>query len=223
MSGGEVGWALPMTFPVGSACVDVVLRLSPGRTSRRGVLRYSFLCLFFCCPLSRRRLLMCRHRHTCVRVWLHALMKKGHVFAFVQMCSRETRVCIGASVSSRFFRLRSMCVCSARTGGVFDFADPSMMPKMQVDRGAIGFVLRGSNIMCPGLTSPGGRMENVQPGAVVVSLFTWVAHIALFPPRLLPPPHTLRRISAPSSPSSSPSRVCCKCMCIQLLPSCLEW
>ncbi|KEP63162.1 UNVERIFIED_CONTAM: cell cycle regulator protein [Hammondia hammondi] len=44
---------------------------------------------------------------------------------------------------------------------------PSMMPKMQVDRGAISFVLRGSNIMCPGLTSPGGRMENVEAGDVV--------------------------------------------------------
>ncbi|CAE7244316.1 mcts1, partial [Symbiodinium microadriaticum] len=36
---------------------------------------------------------------------------------------------------------------------------PSMMPKMQVDKGAIKFVLRGASIMCPGLTSPGGEME----------------------------------------------------------------
>jgi hypothetical protein len=47
-------------------------------------------------------------------------------------------------------------------------ADPSMMPKMQVDYGAIKFVLRGSNIMCPGLTSTGGKMEDVQAGTVVV-------------------------------------------------------
>lgn len=44
---------------------------------------------------------------------------------------------------------------------------PSMMPKMQVDYGAIKFVLRGSNIMCPGLTSPGGRMEDIPAGTVV--------------------------------------------------------
>lgn len=49
------------------------------------------------------------------------------------------------------------------------FIDPSMMPKMQVDYGAIKFVLRGSNIMCPGLTSPGGRMEDIPAGTVVVS------------------------------------------------------
>eukprot|EP00930_Biecheleria_cincta_P073359 TRINITY_DN60658_c0_g1_i1.p1 TRINITY_DN60658_c0_g1~~TRINITY_DN60658_c0_g1_i1.p1 ORF type:complete len:181 (+),score=44.75 TRINITY_DN60658_c0_g1_i1:55-597(+) len=44
---------------------------------------------------------------------------------------------------------------------------PSMMPKMQVDKGAIKFVLRGASIMCPGLTSPGGEMENVEEGQCV--------------------------------------------------------
>ncbi|CDI79169.1 PUA domain-containing, cell cycle regulator protein, putative [Eimeria praecox] len=44
---------------------------------------------------------------------------------------------------------------------------PSMMPKMQVDKGAVKFVLRGSNVMCQGLTSPGGRMEEVPANKVV--------------------------------------------------------
>lgn len=35
---------------------------------------------------------------------------------------------------------------------------PAMMPRMQVDRGAIRFVLGGANIMCPGFTSKGGSM-----------------------------------------------------------------
>ena len=35
---------------------------------------------------------------------------------------------------------------------------PAMMNKLQVDSGAIRFVLGGANIMCPGLTSPNGRM-----------------------------------------------------------------
>ncbi len=34
-----------------------------------------------------------------------------------------------------------------------------MMTKLQVDKGAIKFVLSGANIMCPGLTSPGAKME----------------------------------------------------------------
>ncbi|CDI82032.1 PUA domain-containing, cell cycle regulator protein, putative, partial [Eimeria acervulina] len=44
---------------------------------------------------------------------------------------------------------------------------PSMMPKMQVDKSAVKYVLRGSNVMCQGLTSPGGRMEDVPANTVV--------------------------------------------------------
>ncbi|XP_064608783.1 malignant T-cell-amplified sequence 1 homolog [Liolophura sinensis] len=35
---------------------------------------------------------------------------------------------------------------------------PFILPWMQVDKGAIRFVLSGANIMCPGLTSPGAKM-----------------------------------------------------------------
>ncbi|KAK8827999.1 hypothetical protein WA556_004630 [Blastocystis sp. ATCC 50177/Nand II] len=35
---------------------------------------------------------------------------------------------------------------------------PDMMKSVQVDKGAIKFVLSGANIMCRGLTSPGGRL-----------------------------------------------------------------
>lgn len=31
-----------------------------------------------------------------------------------------------------------------------------MMPKVRVDKGAIKFVFKGADIMCPGLTSAGG-------------------------------------------------------------------
>lgn len=33
------------------------------------------------------------------------------------------------------------------------------MKKVQVDTGAIKFVMGGANVMCPGLTSPGGKLE----------------------------------------------------------------
>ncbi|GAV04127.1 hypothetical protein RvY_14454 [Ramazzottius varieornatus] len=39
---------------------------------------------------------------------------------------------------------------------------PFILPWMQVDKGAIRFVLSGANIMCPGLTSPGGKMSKVE-------------------------------------------------------------
>jgi PUA domain protein len=44
---------------------------------------------------------------------------------------------------------------------------PFILPKYQVDKGAIKFVLSGANIMCPGLTSPGGKMDDVDVGALV--------------------------------------------------------
>ncbi|KAF5153183.1 Translation machinery-associated protein 20 [Theileria parva strain Muguga] len=47
------------------------------------------------------------------------------------------------------------------------FSNPDILPKMQVDSGAIKFVLRGSNIMCPGLTSEGGKMDDVEADTVV--------------------------------------------------------
>ena len=46
-----------------------------------------------------------------------------------------------------------------------------MLPHMQVDKGAIKFVLSGANIMCPGLTSPGARMTKVEDNTIVVSLY----------------------------------------------------
>ncbi|KAI8915956.1 PUA-like domain-containing protein, partial [Gorgonomyces haynaldii] len=38
-------------------------------------------------------------------------------------------------------------------------SQPEILPKIQVDQGAIKFLLRGSDVMCPGLTSPGALME----------------------------------------------------------------
>ena len=46
------------------------------------------------------------------------------------------------------------------TSKLWIFADPDIMQKIQVDRGAIRFVLSGANIMCPGLTSPGGVLDD---------------------------------------------------------------
>jgi len=44
-----------------------------------------------------------------------------------------------------------------------------MLPKVQVDRGAIEFVLKGANIMCPGVTSKGGRLpDGLEKDTIVV-------------------------------------------------------
>lgn len=70
-----------------------------------------------------------------------------------------------ASIVSRLTRgLYAICNCSfiiLHVNGTIDlnFTDPDIMKKLQVDRGAIRFVLAGANIMCPGLTSPGGVLD----------------------------------------------------------------
>jgi len=38
---------------------------------------------------------------------------------------------------------------------------PCLLPKIQIDKGGIKFILNGANVMCPGLTSPGGKMEDL--------------------------------------------------------------
>jgi PUA domain protein len=39
-------------------------------------------------------------------------------------------------------------------------ADPHIMPRLRVDKGAIKFVFGGANIMCPGLTSSGATIHD---------------------------------------------------------------
>lgn len=46
--------------------------------------------------------------------------------------------------------------------------DPFICPLMQVDSGAITYVLSGANVMCPGLTSKGAIMtDNLSANSVV--------------------------------------------------------
>lgn len=47
---------------------------------------------------------------------------------------------------------------------------PDIAQTVQVDRGAIKFVLSGANIMCPGLTSPGGRVPDDLDSDQVVTI-----------------------------------------------------
>jgi PUA domain protein len=47
---------------------------------------------------------------------------------------------------------------------------PGIMKKFRVDRGAIKFVLAGANIMCPGLTSAGGDLDEEVPADSPVAI-----------------------------------------------------
>eukprot|EP01086_Lenisia_limosa_P007456 TRINITY_DN27263_c0_g1_i1.p1 TRINITY_DN27263_c0_g1~~TRINITY_DN27263_c0_g1_i1.p1 ORF type:complete len:185 (-),score=33.56 TRINITY_DN27263_c0_g1_i1:59-613(-) len=49
---------------------------------------------------------------------------------------------------------------------------PNILPRVQVDEGAIRFVLAGANIMCVGMTSPGGRLpEENLPAETIVAVY----------------------------------------------------
>ncbi|KAI8621853.1 PUA-like domain-containing protein [Chytriomyces sp. MP71] len=48
---------------------------------------------------------------------------------------------------------------------------PDMLPRFQVDRGAIKFVIAGASIMCPGLTSKGGNMQPGVPAETPVAIY----------------------------------------------------
>lgn len=48
--------------------------------------------------------------------------------------------------------------------------DPDMIIKVQVDTGAIKFILGGADVMCPGLTSAGGNLpDGLAEGTPVVN------------------------------------------------------
>ncbi|CAJ0574326.1 unnamed protein product, partial [Mesorhabditis spiculigera] len=47
---------------------------------------------------------------------------------------------------------------------------PFILPHQQVDKGAIKFVLNGSHIMCPGLTSPGAVLLPEVPKGQIVAI-----------------------------------------------------
>jgi len=51
---------------------------------------------------------------------------------------------------------------------------PTLLPKVQVDRGAIRFLLSGANMMCPGMTSKGGYLpppESAIPAEHPVAIY----------------------------------------------------
>jgi predicted RNA-binding protein (TIGR00451 family) len=45
-----------------------------------------------------------------------------------------------------------------------------MMPTVRVDKGAIKFVFKGADIMCPGLTSAGGDLSSDLPEGAPVAI-----------------------------------------------------
>lgn len=63
---------------------------------------------------------------------------------------------------------------------------PDALPTVQIDRGAIRFVLSGAALMAPGLTSPGGRLPDaehaLEKGQVVAVMAEGKEHACMVGP-----------------------------------------
>ena len=79
----------------------------------------------------------------------------------------------------RFFYPDVWLICLALFF-LINTADPFILPHQQVDKGAIKFILSGANIMCPGLTSPGAKLNHAEKDSIIVSLNFFMFHLILF-------------------------------------------
>lgn len=78
------------------------------------------------------------------------------ILKLVHKCRRQIN--IQCQLTTKCMMLSSL-VCS----------DPFILPTVQIDKGGIPFILKGADVMCPGVTSPGGKLpDNLEAGAIVV-------------------------------------------------------
>lgn len=80
-------------------------------------------------------------------------------------CTRVT-----ARTRIRLCRVLTLFLPLSASLSVLVSADPDLLPTVQVDRGAIKFVLKGADIMAPGLTSAGGSLPADLPAETYVAV-----------------------------------------------------
>lgn len=86
---------------------------------------------------------------------------------FVTKCPNHVNLVVNFEGEAWFFNERDgLYIPTLKTLHRF----PGLLPKVQVDRGAIKYVLQGANIMCPGLTSPGGDLSTSIPKGTTVAI-----------------------------------------------------
>lgn len=98
-----------------------------------------------------------------IEKYIDVILPKKDAFKIVR-CHEHIEILVNGVGDQLFFRQRdSSWMPTLRLFHKFPF----FLPMLQVDKGAIRFVLSGANIMCPGLTSPGACMTPVDKGTVV--------------------------------------------------------
>ncbi|KAF7286512.1 malignant T-cell-amplified sequence 1 homolog [Rhynchophorus ferrugineus] len=95
--------------------------------------------------------------------YLDVILPKKDAFKIVK-CHDHIEILINSAGEQQFFRQREgQWMPTLKLLHKYPF----FLPMQQVDKGAIRFVLSGANIMCPGLTSPGAQMTEVQKDTIV--------------------------------------------------------
>lgn len=98
-----------------------------------------------------------------IEKYIDVILPKKDAFKIVK-CHEHIEILVNGVGDQLFFRQRDgTWMPTLRLFHKFPF----FLPMLQVDKGAIRFVLSGANIMCPGLTSPGACMTPVDKGSIV--------------------------------------------------------
>ncbi|XP_075851687.1 malignant T-cell-amplified sequence 1-like [Microcebus murinus] len=106
-----------------------------------------------------------------IEPWLHQIMPKKDIVKIVR-CHEHIEI-LTVNGELLFFRQRE--------GPFYPTLRllhkyPFILPHQQVDKGAIKFVLSGANIMCPGLTSPGAKLDPAAVDTIVAAMAEGTQH-----------------------------------------------
>lgn len=90
--------------------------------------------------------------------------KKSRVVAYKMKAGEDRRAeHVVVDKEAHFVFIDEYCVPNLRTLQSY----PDMYPRFTADEGAIKFLLKGANLMCPGLLNEQASMAEVEEGAVV--------------------------------------------------------
>ena len=107
--------------------------------------------------------------------------KKGKVVSLKLRAGEDRKAeHIVVDKEQHFIWVDEYCIPPLRTVHSY----PAIYPRFVADEGAMRFMLKGANLMCPGLLNEHGSMDNVEEGAVVGIYIHGHEHCVVLSPRL---------------------------------------
>lgn len=91
--------------------------------------------------------------------------KKARVVAYKMKAGEDRKAeHVVVDKEAHFIWAEDYCVPAMKTLHSY----PDMYPRFTADEGALKFLLKGANLMCPGLINEQASMDDVEEGAVVL-------------------------------------------------------